>query len=100
MDKHQVIDRYEKMRAAALSAAGSVQDRQSFGHVVVSKKGVLSWAATCGELLGCSSPRPRTQTVRKQTDREVDLSDELKNILTLMALSAVEGAEDANVSGV
>jgi hypothetical protein len=40
------------------------------------------------------------QPVRTPTNREIDMSDELKNILTLMALSAIEGAGHVNVNGV
>jgi hypothetical protein len=100
MDMHLLIDRYEKMRAVALCVAGSVPGKQSFGQVVLLKKGVLSWAAACRELHDCTPPPPRAQTVRERTGGEVDLSYELKNVLTLMALSAVEGAGYANVNGV
>jgi hypothetical protein len=100
MNKDQVIEMYEKMRATALRLKGSFKGRQSFGQMVLSEKGVLSWAKACSKLYGCTPPLPPLQPVRTPTNREIDMSDELKNILTLMALSAIEGAGHVNVNGV
>lgn len=100
MNEKQIIDRYEKMRAAALNASDSIHGGQSFGYVVLTGKGVLSWAVACGELHDCTLPRPRAKSIRKQTDSVVNLNDALKNILTFMALRAVEGAGNAAVNGI
>jgi hypothetical protein len=96
MNKHQVIEMYEKMRATALRFKGSVKGRYSFGQVVLSEKGVLSWAKACTKLYAYTPPLPPLQPIRTPANREIDMSDELKNILTLMALSAVEGAGHVN----
>jgi hypothetical protein len=96
MNKHQVIEMYEKMRAAALGFKGLIKGRHSFGQVVLSEKGVLSWAKACTELYACAPPLPPLPPSRTPANREIDISDELKNILTLMALSATEGAGDVN----
>jgi hypothetical protein len=96
MNKHQVVEMYEKMRAAALRFKGPVKGRHSFGQVVLSEKGVLSWAKACTKLYACAPPLPPLPPARTPANREIDMSDELKNILTLMALSAVEGGGDVN----
>lgn len=100
MDKDQIIDMYEKMRAAALRFSGSVKGRHSFGYVVLSKKGIVSWSRAYAELYACTPQSIPVPPIRAQSDSEITLNDELKNILTLMALSAVEGAGHANVNGV
>jgi hypothetical protein len=96
MNKHQVIEKYEEMRATALGFKGPVKGRHSFGQVVLSEKGVLSWAKAYTKLYAYAPPLTPLQPVRTPANREIDMSDELKNILTLMALSAVEGAGDVN----
>jgi hypothetical protein len=96
---------YEKMRAAALPFSGSVKGRHSFGQVVLSQKGILAWAQTCAELhfcapVSCTPVSKPLQLGGMPSHSEIDLSDELKNLLTLMALSAVEGVRHADVNGI
>ena len=91
---------YEKMRATALRFSGSVKVRHSFGQVVLFQKGILAWAQACTQLHFCRPVFQPVQHDRQQVKREIDLSDELKNVLTSMALSVVEGREYANVNGI
>ena len=100
IEKKQLIEMYEKMRAAALRFSGSVKGRHSFGQVVLSQKGILAWAQACAQLHFCTPVSKPVQPDRQPTNREVALSDELKNVLTLMALSAVEGKEYVSVNGI
>jgi len=100
MDKNQLIEMYEKMRGAALHCGGTVKGRHSFGQVVLSQKGILAWAQACGQLHLCTPVSRPVRPGRQQEKREIDLSDELKNVLTLMALNAIEGGVDATVNGI
>jgi hypothetical protein len=105
IDKNQLTKMYEKMRAAALPFSGSVKGRHSFGQVVLSQKGILAWAQTCAELhfcapVSCTPVSKPLQLGGMPSHSEIDLSDELKNLLTLMALSAVEGVRHADVNGI
>ena len=100
MDKNQLIEMYEKMRSAALHCGGTVKGRHSFGQVVLSQKGILAWAQACAQLHLCRPVSRPVQPHRQQTKRDIDLSDELKNVMTLMALNAVQGVGDATVNGI
>jgi len=100
MDKNQLIEMYEKMRGAALRFCGTVKGRHSFGQVVLSQKGILAWAQACAQLHLCRPVSLPVRPGRQQAKREIDLSDELKNVLTLMALNAVQGGGDATVNGI
>lgn len=101
IDKNQLTEMYEKMRSAALlQFSKAVKGRHSFGQVVLVQKGVLAWSKACGQLHLCApSPKPLQDKI-VHPDCGVDVDDELKNILTGMALKAIEGVSDVNVTGI
>jgi len=100
IDKNQLTQMYEQIRSAALRSSKAVKGRHSFGQVVLAQKGVVAWAKTCCQLQFCApSPKP-IHNIIGQTAREQNIDEALKNILTGMALKAIEGGANVNVSGI
>ncbi len=93
-DTSFLIEMYEKMRIASTRSSNTTKGRHWFGKAVLENKGLLAWVTVCNDLSPSESkPQPFLSSV-SQTDREIDDNDELKNILTQMAMKIVEGALD------
>jgi len=97
IDKDLLIGTYEAMRLSAASCCYASVGAYGSQKKVVAENGVLAWAIRWGQLQRSTAlSRPLFKQVAEQPRRQFKVNDELKNVLTHVALKLVQGGQYGN----
>lgn len=97
IDKDLLIGTYEAMRLSAASCCYAGVGAYGLQKKVVAENGVLAWALRWGQLHP-SAPlsRPLFKQVAEKPRRQFNVDNELKDVLTHIALKLVQGGQHGN----
>ena len=85
---------YERMRTSAVVGSRRSKNKNSFGQAHLQSKGVLAWVNSCDAFYGDEPIAEPIQWGMKESLPEIDSRDQVKNIVTMMVLNYLRGAQD------
>ena len=94
IDKDLLIGTYEAMRLSAVRGCHAGVESYGLQKKVVAENGVLAWAIRWGQLHP-SAPltRPLFKQVAEQPRSQFNVNNELKDVLTHIAIKLVQGGQ-------
>lgn len=98
IDKDLLVGTYEAIRLSAVRCCYAGVESYGLQKKVMAENGVLAWAIRWGQLHHPSGTlsRPLFKKVAEQPRSQFNVNNELKDVLTHIALKLVQGGQHGN----